>query len=147
MAFLTDDTPAHEFGSMKDPLPSKTTMLLCQPLLTLQAKACGNWLLGTSFGVRYELVLSILPDCQTFHLQGPRIVVLSLSPSTVLIQHVANRLDSQPVLLHRSPRSPSVATSLLSIDMLPLVTAFRSASSSCRSVGLLLHWRRQTVAL
>ena len=27
MAFLTDATPAHEFGSVKDPLPSKTTML------------------------------------------------------------------------------------------------------------------------
>ena len=27
IAFLTDPTPAHEFGSMKDPLPSKTTML------------------------------------------------------------------------------------------------------------------------
>ena len=27
MAFLTDATPAHEFGNMKDPLPSKTTML------------------------------------------------------------------------------------------------------------------------
>ena len=27
MAFLTDATLAHEFGSMKDPLPSKTTML------------------------------------------------------------------------------------------------------------------------
>ena len=26
-AFLTDATPAHEFGSMKDPLPSNTTML------------------------------------------------------------------------------------------------------------------------
>ena len=27
MVFLTDATPAHVFGSMKDPLPSKTTML------------------------------------------------------------------------------------------------------------------------
>ena len=27
MAFLTDATPAHEFGNMKDPLPPKTTML------------------------------------------------------------------------------------------------------------------------
>ena len=27
MAFLTDATPAHVFVSMKDPLPSKTTML------------------------------------------------------------------------------------------------------------------------
>ena len=93
MALLTDATPAHEVASMKDAPPSKTTMLPLSSLLTLQAKACGPWLLGMSLGsrchhhrvVRCELLPSILPDCLAFHLQGPRIVVLSLSPLTVLI--------------------------------------------------------------
>ena len=47
-----------------------------------------NQLLGMSLGsrchshhvVRCELLQSILPDCQSFHVLGPRIVVLSLSP-------------------------------------------------------------------
>ena len=51
------------------------------------------------------------------------------------------------------PRSPSVATGLLSMDMFPIVTAFKSTSSAPHSpslelsLGLLLHWRCHTVAL
>ena len=52
--------------------------------------------------VRCELLQSILGDCESFHLQGPRIVVLSLSPLTVSSQFLANRPDSPLILQHRS---------------------------------------------
>ena len=65
----------------------------CQSLLTQQAGACGPWTLGISLGlrcrshrvVRYRLLLSILQDCLSFHLQGPRIFVPSLIPLTVSV--------------------------------------------------------------
>ena len=64
---------------MKDPLPSKPRCYLRQSLLTLQAKACGPWLLGTSLGsgyhshrvVRCQLFLSVLPGCLSIHPPGP----------------------------------------------------------------------------
>ena len=86
---------------------------LCPSLLILPGKACGLWLPGMSFGsrchlhrdVRFELLPSILQDCQSFHLQGPRIVVLSLIPLTVSNQYWANRLDSPaPVISRYQPR-------------------------------------------
>ena len=40
--------------------------------------------------------------CQSFHLQDPRIVVLSLSPLTVSNPYLANRLDSPLILQHLS---------------------------------------------
>ena len=48
------------------------------------------------------LLLSTLPDCRPFHLQGPHIVVLSLNPLMVSNQHSASRLGSPLILLHRS---------------------------------------------
>ena len=92
IAFLTDATPAHEFGSMKDPLPSsKTTMLplsitpdtASKGLRTLAPWNVIRLEMSPPPCVRCELLLSILQDCLSFQLQGPRIVVLSLSPLTV----------------------------------------------------------------
>ena len=112
MAFLTDVTPAHEFGNMEDPLPSKTTMLPLsitpdtakKGLRTLAPWNVTRLEMSPPLHrvVRCELVVSIPPDCLFFHLQGPRVVVLSLSLLTVSNRHSANRLDSQPILLHRS---------------------------------------------
>ena len=51
-----------------------------------------------------ELPPSILPNCLSFHLRGPRIVVLSLSPLKVSNRHLAIRLGSQQILPHRSRR-------------------------------------------
>ena len=87
------------------------------------------------------------PKLSSFHLQGPRVVVLSLSPLKVSDPQLANRLDSQLILLHWSvisqcrPRLPSVSTGLLSMDMLPIVTADSSTSSSHHSSSLELPIR------
>ena len=92
-AFLT------EFGSIKDPLPSKTTML---PLSitpdTAKSRLAdrGSLERHSARDVTPTVLFGANIDCQashilSFHLQGPRIAVLSLSPSTVFIQHVANR--------------------------------------------------------
>ena len=109
MAFLTGATPAPEVGSMKDPLPSKTTMLplsitpdtASKDLRTFASRNVTRLEISPHRVVRCELLPSILPDCLSFHLQGPRIVVLSLSPSTVSNQYLATRLDSQLILMHR----------------------------------------------
>ena len=61
---------------------------LCQSLLTQQAGACGLWPLGMTLSlrcrshrvVRYGLLLAILPDCLSFHLQGPHIVCPCTEP-------------------------------------------------------------------
>ena len=59
VAFLTDATLAHDFGSMKDPVPSKTTQCcVCQPLLILPARACGPWLPEMSVGSRCHPTVS-----------------------------------------------------------------------------------------
>ena len=101
--------------------------------------------------VRCELLLSVLPGCQSFHLQGPRIVVPSLSLLTVSNRHSANTTDSpapeSTVISGYRPRSPSVATGLRSIDMLPNVTAFRSTSSSRHSPSLELSLGRSSPSL
>ena len=85
MAFLTDTTPAHEFGNMKDPLPSKTTMLplsitpdtASKGLRTLAPWNVTRLEMSPHRVARCGLLLSVLPGCLSFHLQGPRIVVLS----------------------------------------------------------------------
>ena len=104
MAFLIDATPAHEFGNMKDPLPSITTMF---PLsITPDTASKGLWTLAPWNVARLEMSP---PPCRwgrtfTFsvHLHGPRIVVLSPSPLMVSDQHLAILLDSQLILLHWS---------------------------------------------
>ena len=109
MAILTEETPAHEFGNMKDLFPSKTTIL---PLsITPDTASKGLRTLAPWNVTRLEMspppcrsarTFTVnLPDCRSFHLQGPRIVVLSLNPLTVSDQHSASRLGSQLILLHR----------------------------------------------
>ena len=110
MAFLTEATPAHKFGSMKNPLPSKTTRLplsvtpdtASRGLRTLDLGMSVELTCRTHRVVRYGLLLSFLTDCLSFQLQGPHIVVLSLSPLTVSEQHLVIRVDSQLILLHWS---------------------------------------------
>ena len=164
MTFLTDATPAHEFGSMKDPLPSKTTML---PLsLTPDTASKGLRTLAPWNVIRLEMspptvtfganfYSKFFTDCLSFHLQGPRIVVLSLSPLTVVRSTFGQSsgfttdspaLESTAISRYR-PRSPSVATSLLSMDLLPLVTAFRSTSSGLHAPSLELSLGRSSPSL
>ena len=151
-AFLAEATPAHEFGSMKDPLPSNTTML---PLsITPDTASKGLRTLSPWNVTRLEMSLppcrsvrtiaANSADCLSFHLQGPRIVVFSPSPWTVSDQHLANRLgftaDSRApestVISRYRPRLPPVSTGLLSTDMLPIVTVFRSTSSGNHAPSL-----------
>ena len=88
------------------------------------------------------------PRLSIFSPPRPRIVVLSLSPVTETKQSLANRLDSRLSLQHRyRPRSPSVATSLLLMDMLPIVTAFKSTSSGHHSPSLELSLGRSSPSL
>ena len=145
---------------MKDPLPSKTTML---PLsITPDTKGLRTLAPWNAFGsrchlhrvVRCELLPSILTDRLSFLLQGPRIVVISLSPLTVSTQYfwpivrIHNRFSSTGVNCDFSvSTSPSVATGLLSMDMLPSVTAFRSTSSGHQSPSLELSLRRSSPSL
>ena len=110
MAFLTDATPAHVLGSLKDPLSSKTTMLplsitpdtASRGLRTLAPWNVTRLEIATHRVVGCVLLLSIHPGWLSFHLQGPHIVVLSLNPLTVSDQHLANRQDSGLILLHWS---------------------------------------------
>ena len=139
---------------------------LCPSLLILPAKACGPRLPGMSFGlrshlhrvVRCELSPSSLPDCQSFHLQAH--VSLSFHGFKSILDQSSGFTTDSPapestVFSRYRPRSPSVATSLLSMDMLPIcdcvqVHLVRPPTLhhwSCRSVGLLLHRRCHTVAL
>ena len=110
MAFLTEATPAHELGNMKDPLPAKTTML---PLsITPDTASKGLRTLAAWNVTRLEMSLPPCRSARTFTVKIPRlsifspqtplIVALSLSPLTVSDQHSANHLDSQLVLLHQS---------------------------------------------
>ena len=124
MAFLTEATPPHEFGSFKDPRPSKSTMLPLSITLTLQAKACETWPLGITLGlrcrphrvVRYGLLLSILLDCLSFHLQGPRIVVLSLTPLTVSNRHLAYRSCTRVNCDFLVPTPPVICFNRFTVD-------------------------------
>ena len=78
--------------------------------------------------VRCELLLSILPDCVSFHLQGPRIVVLSLSPLTVSDQHLANnRFSCTGVICYFSvPTLLAVCFTRFTVDsLLLIVTVFQ----------------------
>ena len=112
---------------------------LCQSLLILPAEACAPpW--NVIRLEMSELLPSIFPDCHSFHLQGTRNVVLSLGNLTVSNPYSANRPISPLILQHLSqlisryrPRSASVATGLLSMDMLPFAAAFESTSSGSHS--------------
>ena len=83
--------------------------------------------LQTKLPTHQVFIRRMLPHCLSFHLRGPHIAVLSPMPLMVSDLHLATRLDSQLILL------PSVSTDLLSRDMLLIVTAFSSTSSSNHS--------------
>ena len=125
---------------MKNPFPSKTTML---PLSITPDTPCkGLRTLAPWNVVRLVPLEMSLPPCRsvrtctvssprlsTFHLQGPCIVVFLLCSLIVSKQHLANPPDTQQIFLHRSqlssryrPRLPSVSPCLLSIVKLRIVT-------------------------
>ena len=122
---------------------------LCQSLLRLQTQACGPWLLEMSFGSRCHT-----PPCRsarTFSVGSPMLSIFAPPCSTyrcpftepfdgfrsTMDQSSRLTIDSpalgSTVISRYRPGSPSVATSLLSMDMLPIVTAFRSTSSGHHS--------------
>ena len=164
MALLTDATPAHMFGNMKDPLVSQTTMLPSS--ITPDTASRGLRTMARWNVIRLqmsELLPSTLPDCQSFHLQGPRIVCPFADPfygfKSIFGQSSGFTTDSpapeSTVISRYRPRSASVATGRSAVDghvanrdcvqvhLLELPTLHHR---SCRSVGLLLHWRCHTVA-
>ena len=80
MAFLTEATPAHEFGSTKDPLPSKTTMLhlsITPDTASKGLRTLAPWNVFSSRChpshrvVRCELLLSVLTRLSIFSRLGP----------------------------------------------------------------------------
>ena len=158
VAFLTEATPTHEPGSRKDPRPSKTTVLTSAITPDTASKGfptSAPWnvtRLGMSpppcCAVRTFTVKS--PNCLCFHLQGPRIVVLSLSPLTVSIQHLATSsvngdfwiLTSLTICFSGS----AVEGHVVDLDRVqfyfvrqPLIVR-----GALRQVGILPHWKRRT---
>ena len=132
---------------------------LCQSLLILPAEACAPPWNVIRLDMS-ELSPSIFPDCHSFHLQGPRNVVLSLSNLTVSNPYSTNRLVSPLILKHRSQLWFLLGTDLahhllrkvwtccqLWLRSSPPRQAPTLHHRSCLSVGLLLHWRCHTVAL
>ena len=68
MAFLTEATPAHEFGSMKGPLPSNATMFLLS--ITHDPASRGLRTLA-----RWNVIrLKMSPPCRSVHRQSSQIV-------------------------------------------------------------------------
>ena len=116
-----------------------------------------------SFGSRCHL-----PPCRlvrTFTVSSPRLSIFSPPGPTyrcpftepfdgfksIFGQSSAFTTDSHvpesTVISRYRPRSPSVATGLLSMDMLPIVTAFRSTSSGPHSPSLELSLGRSSPSL
>ena len=109
-SMLTDATLAHEIGSMKDSLPSKTTMLPLSITPDTASKGLRN--LAPWNVTRLEMSPPPCQSVRTFTVNSPSLSICSppgptyrcpfTEPLTVLKQHLTNRLDSQPILLHRS---------------------------------------------
>ena len=75
MAFLTEATPAHELGSVKDPLPSKTTML---PLsITPDTTSKGLRTLAPWNVTQLEMSPSPCRPVMTFTVNSPRLSIFS----------------------------------------------------------------------
>ena len=73
MAFLTEATPAHELGSVKDPLPSNTTML---PLSTTpDAASRGLRTLAAWNATRLEMSPPPCRSVRTFTVSSPRLSI------------------------------------------------------------------------
>ena len=164
MAFLTDATPAHEIWQYEGSTSiedhdvafvnhSRHRKQRLADLGTLECHSVRDVALHRV--VRCGLSLSILPDCLSFHLLGPRIVVLSTGRfdgfKSTFGQSSGFTTDSpapeSAVISRCRPRSPSVATGLLSMDMLPIVTAFRSTSPDHHSPSLELSLGRSSPSL
>ena len=125
---------------------------LCQALLTQQAGSCGQRPLGMSFGskcrlhrvVRYGLLPSILPRLSIFTPPGATYRCPFTEPldgfRSTLGQSSGFTSDSpvpeSNVISRYRPRLPSVSTGSLSIDLLLVVTVFRSTSSGHYSPSL-----------
>ena len=89
-------------------------------------------LLSTDFRSQFS------PSCLPFHLQGLRIVILSLSPFLASDRHFrhpsgfsSDFLTPESTVFRYRPRFPSVSTALPLTDMLPIASSGR----------LLLRWR------
>ena len=152
MAFLTEATQHTSLAKGRIHFHQIPQCCLCRSLQTLQAGVCGPWLLGMSLGltcrlhrvVWSELLLSIPTDCRSFYLQGPHIVVLSLSPLMVSNQHLGQSsgftTDSpapeSTVISRYRHRFSSVPRDSLSMVILSIVTVFRSTSSGHHSSSL-----------
>ena len=152
MAFLTKATPAHEFGSKKDPLPSKTIML---PLsMTPDTASKGLRTLAPWNVIRLEMLPPPCRSVLTFTVNSPRLSIFSFQRPTYRCPFAepfhgfrstfgqssgfttdSPAPESTVISLYRPPLS-SLSTSLLSIDMFLIVTVFRSTSSGHHSPSL-----------
>ena len=131
--------------------------------LTLQSEACGPRPLGMSLGsrchthrvVRRELLPCNSPRLSIFSPQGPTYRCPFTEPfdgfRSTFGQSSGFTTDSpaleSTVISRYRTRLPSVATGLLSIDMLSTVTAFRSTSSGHHSPTLELSLGRSSHSL
>ena len=164
MACLTEATPAHEFGSMMDPLPSKKKTML--PVsITPDTASRGLRTLVPWNVTRLEMSPPPCRSVRTFTVKSPRLSIFSppgatyRCPFTELFDGFRSTfgqssgfttdspaLESTVISRYR-PRLPSVATGLLSIDVLPIVTAFKSTSSGHHSPTLELSLGRSSHSL
>ena len=163
MAFLTDATVAHVFGSVKDPLPSKSTML---PLsITPDTASKGLRTLAPWTVIRLEMSPPPCRSVRTFVVNSPALSIFSPpgpayrcpstdpfdGPKSMCGQSSGFTTDSpaaeSTVISRYRPRSPSVATGLRSMDMLPIVTALKSTSSGSHSASLELSLGRSSHSL
>ena len=152
-----------EFGNMKDPLTSKTTML---PMSITPDTACKGFRTLDPWDVtRLEMSPPTVSFGANFYCQFSQIVYLFTSEAHVLCpftehfdgfkstygQSSGFRTDSpateSTVSSRYRPRMPSVSPVLLSIVMLPIVTAFRSTLSRHLSPSLELSLGRSAPSL
>ena len=122
---------------------------LCQSLLTLQAKACGPWLLGLALDSRCHLHCR---SVRTFTVKSPGLPIFSPPKPTYRCPFTEPLDGFKSTFGHSSgfttrPRLPSVSTRLLWMDMFPIVTAFRSTSSGSHSPLLELSLGRSSPSL
>ena len=139
---------------MKDPLPSKTTMLPLSITPDTASKGLRN--LAPWNDTRLEMSLPPFRSVRTFAANSHRLSIFSpprpayrcplLSPLTSGFTTDSPAPESTVISRYQF-RSPSVATGLMSMDMLPILTAFKSTSSSHHSSSLELSLGRCSPSL